>query len=461
MSEGPNRTVRSAYIPLTRLGFPFLRACFTDHHLHHRPLIHFAEQAPQPIRVTSPFLRGVKGPGRLCEESGPPSDSPSQDIPDPFAAGSSDFRKRQKSHQHPEDMSHSPGMSGPAPYPLHASSPLSGVPRPWTGPPVPHHSPAFPPGMGAPAGPPVPHLITPKQAEAAAMTLKEMSQFLPQRLGTGEFMRLGKLFASPAGVNVDLNSLVANLRGAVDAGTLSRWREAVQVGLYADLQGQMRNRAGPPVPFPRGPEPGSSMTSHPLSRPSVSAHAAPRAASQAHPPATERSLAAALGGMEVYAQTLPDDTIQIFGDVSASPDRTLSTGAEEEASALPQVKWFPAPPLDFGKKPGGIAVEQGNATVPCHSLDYLYHRALKAQKRKQGMEQPPAQEKRSASPQEDVLLANLAQAMADVDAARKAGLSGTADGPDGVVDAEEERESKETKELARLLRAQNTAVTVP
>ncbi|CAO1614912.1 unnamed protein product [Sympodiomycopsis kandeliae] len=289
-------------------------------------VILFPEAHPQPNRIESPFLRGIKGPGRLCDEDevgrGETLNSrTSQEIPDPFVE-----RPRKKirtGNDYPlqpqgnsPSASHLPGGFSPATNPMRGSLQSS---RPI--------APAAPPGA---AGPQV--LMN------AQMTISRMNTILPDKIGRMEFNRLSQLFANPiAARNIDLHSLSASLSGKVDLMTLTKWRDAMQVFTHDWIMrnNQSNHQPQPPVPT------GTTSTSHQTVG--------------IRPPVIERSLSSALLGMEAWWEDLSPETIQLFSDHVAS--------ANEQEGEEEKVKWFPGPPL--------YSVRQGKKKKPVHSLKYL------------------------------------------------------------------------------------------
>ncbi|PWN21804.1 hypothetical protein BCV69DRAFT_293079 [Microstroma glucosiphilum] len=295
-----------------------------------QPFELFAEPIMLPARIPSPFLRGVQGPGRICDESevGPPGGKKplagaanakrgpeaTDELPDPF--GSPSKRKHRR--------------TGPDP----SADPEAALVSGWTS----SHMP----------------IPTPQQVEAAHHILRTYSTSIPARIGQGEYGRLYHHLGSPQGLSIDLNSVTHHLRGALDVQTLSTWREALQIGVAAQNYGiGARGHAS-------------------TSRPSAAATAAPPppASLQRLPTATvERTLAAAVGGYEAYVAPLPEQTVALFASNTPTEEEEQTEG--QEGAVRKGVQWFAAPPVDLPRSVRGTGF---NGVT--HSLDYFYHVAL-------------------------------------------------------------------------------------
>ncbi|CAO1638296.1 unnamed protein product [Parajaminaea phylloscopi] len=302
-----------------------------------QPLHYFPEPLPQPSRVSSPLLRGVKGPGRLCEESdaarGAASPTPGTEggIPDPFADGPKKKRRMDEMGSPSGPQAHmSYPMSQPfGPQGTYGMQPGFYPPGPAPGP----YGFAPPSNMQSPP-PNIPDQHVVQQQHAYGLA-RHYSQTLPNVVGRGEFNRIQQLFTSPAAMSVDLAALSAGIGNAVDVGTLHKWRAALQVvGPAAVNTPQVK------------PYKSSSGSKHERS----SAHAA-------KVPTIERSLQAALGGIEAHWKPLPKETVQKFVDEE--------NAAQEHAA----IRWFPAPPMPTASRRAKLQP----------SLDYLYFRAQLAQ----------------------------------------------------------------------------------
>lgn len=294
-----------------------------------QPFELFAEPIMLPARIPSPFLRGIQGPGRICDESevGPPGGKKplagavnpkrgpeADELPDPF--GSPSKRKHRR--------------TGPDP----SADPEAALVSGWTS----SHMP----------------IPTPQQVEAAHHILRTYSTSIPSRIGQGEYGRLYHLLGSTQGLNVDLNSVTHHLRGALDVQTLSTWREALQIGVAAQNYGTGAR--------------GQASTS----RPSVAAAAPPPASLQRLPTVeVERTLASAVGGYEAYVAPLPQETVALFASNIPIEEEEQTEGSG--GAVRKGVQWFAAPPVDLPRSVRGTG--QNGVT---HSLDYLYHVALKS-----------------------------------------------------------------------------------
>lgn len=318
----------------------------TDQHLNY-----FPEPLPQSTRISSPFLRGVKGPGRLCEETegirGAASPTPGIDggTSDSFTDPSKKKRRvddvgaygQMPRFSHPgmsPQMMPAYGMQSPC-GPSHGPGPSPG---PYALPPSTAHAHSPPPTFSE-------HQANQQQQHAYAI-LRHYAQTLPGAVGKGEFNRIQQLFNSPAAMTVDLYALSAGIGKAVDVGTLHKWRAALQtINSTAVPSPSVR-----PLKAPSGSKQGVLAAHHdPIQS---------RGLAAGRPPVVERSLEAALGGLEAYWQPLPVETVGKF---------SVQGGTRGGAKT---VQWFPAPP---------VASHTGNHrskyTTLKHSLDYLYFRA--------------------------------------------------------------------------------------
>jgi chromatin structure-remodeling complex subunit RSC1/2 len=299
-----------------------------------QPFELFAEPIMIPARIPSPFLRGIQGPGRICDESevGPPGGKKplagaasakrgpeaTDELPDPF--GSPSKRKHRR--------------TGPDP----SADPEAALVSGWTS----SHMP----------------IPTPQQVEAAHHILRTYSTSIPARIGQGEYGRLYHLLGSTQGLNVDLNSVTHHLRGALDVQTLSTWREALQIGVAAQNYGIGAR--------------GQAATSRPSVAAVPAAAVPPPASVQRMPIAiVERTLAAAVGGYEAYVAPLPEETVALFASDIPTEEEEQTEG--QGGAVTKGVQWFAAPPVDLPRSVRGT----GHNGVT-HSLDYLYHVALRS-----------------------------------------------------------------------------------
>lgn len=364
------------------------------------PLTYYREPLPPPTRVSSPFLRGVKGPGRLCEENegsrpfGSPTPGADGGLPDPFADQSKKKRRIEEGN-----------FPGP-PLPALAGSNFSPVPHSYPGPYIPY------------GRPPV---MTPDQAQMQQYPpplemLQQISETLPRVVGRGEYNRIQQLFNSPAAPTVDLQALSAGIGYKVDVPTLQRWRHALQ----------MVGPSAPSQPMPRSSKTSSSRGA------GTSAHqrSAGVSSSGAAVPAIERQLEAALGGIDVYWESLPHETVRRFGD---------QVGKEAQT-----VRWYAAPPRD----------DSANCSRPrpSPSLDYVFYRAQKRRLQKDGGASPGNESRaQDSTPSTGDLSTAWQYATAIFEQEQNRRLASTSDSASDTPDSVEV--SRKMKELAKQLSA--------
>lgn len=257
----------------------------------------FIEPILPPKRYSSPFLRGIKGPGRLCEEPSMNGAREIQrpigkDLPDPFADPSSRQNKRVRREETIEEGAINRGLM-PSVRPGNSS--------PWTAP--------AGGGSRSPA-----YAIQPppsrQQIEQAQSTLKTLNPTLHAAL-KGEYPRIIQLLAGSNAMNVDLQGVSRGIGGAIDVQTLGRWREALQTLNMANVR--------------------TTSSSSSRQQQQRDPHRFP----------IDRNIVTALQGVEAYVKELPQETIDLFGE------------GEEEV-----VKWFAAPPLAHD---GSLLGEGGRA----------------------------------------------------------------------------------------------------
>lgn len=376
------------------------------------PIIPFPEPHPQPHRIESPFLRGVKGPGRLCEEEevgrgqGESPSRASQEAADGYGD-----RPKKRPRMSERQGSSSQGAKGfsPMPHGGHQSYPPAYPPRPG-GPPPPSgqrqgplaHLPMGAPGLAR---------LTSQSVANAQSILHQMSASMPDKIGRGEFNRLQQLFAGSNARGLDLQALSSGLANRVDTTALSRWRDAMQV-FVEDFS--VRGPAASASASSSAPSGGPGV---PVSSGSTGGGPAPASASSAlhavpsRPAVIERSLASALAGVEAWVMPLPEATVELFtGGAKSEADRpeadgTTTTAAAaaalatdttdekdksvvEEAIKAAEVKWFPGPPV--------YCHSAGTKVLPAPSLAYVAHRMLQSSDR-QKEEAAPVEQLPSSS----------------------------------------------------------------
>ncbi|CAO1632928.1 unnamed protein product [Jaminaea pallidilutea] len=311
------------------------------------PFEFFPEMQPPPERLPSPFLRGLTGPGRLCEESEARGQSVHSSTPGMDEQQAAAKRRRvEDQHRYPPQSSLLSNRSG---HPM-----SSGLPSQQSG--------------EANTG-----------LESAHYTLRQMSHLLPSRIGQQEYARLYHLFGSSSSHHVDLNGLAANFRGAVDAATLASFRDALR--MVRSQQAASTSRPGEAMntgmvggkPAAASPHLRISQPSHLRgSQPQQGAVSAPPQPLPMRPPTIERSLIGALGGIDAYWEPLPATTIAKFGSPLSNSDKGLGAVTTNPPQ---QVQWFAGPPT-----------EQEPYSKPTPSLEYLYQLALRAKKSGIGVE---------------------------------------------------------------------------
>lgn len=161
----------------------------------------FDKPIPPPAKQDSPFLRGITGPGSLCEEKTPPTEP--HEFPDLFKASEEPAGQPPKKKKRSKEREKGPDILGAGLTP-------GGRPH------------AAGPGGTSPV---------PPSANFTALATQ-----VAQRVSPADYGRLQQILSGPGASSVDLVQLSASM-GGVDPSLLASLRSAVQGSTVGVLNG--------------------------------------------------------------------------------------------------------------------------------------------------------------------------------------------------------------------------------
>ncbi|PWN27824.1 hypothetical protein BDZ90DRAFT_232211 [Jaminaea rosea] len=356
-----------------------------------QPLVPFSEPRPPPQRIESPFLRGVPGPGRLCDESEVGKAS-TDSVADPFAASESSSKKRKASDSNFNVQASGSGSRGQYPPQQHLLQQQQAHLAPTS-------SVRYPTTYLAPAGP---QGYPPQTVNAAHRDYNDICGTMARVIGRREVERTASILSAPGAMQVDLYAVSHSLRGAIDVPTLVRLRDACIVLARSMAAGRGEGSGGGSSRPSVGPRQSSGMpppssTATPGPKAGGSGKSGGPSAPAPPPPGIERTLESALGGIDAYWETLPNETVERFGDSVAPANGRRARSGEGQQKV---VQWYAGAPIDL----------VGREAKASHSLDYLHYRAM--QKKREEEEQMKSETARDT--RGETTLLELAKAWADV-----------------------------------------------